>query len=219
MEAMDRYISSTDWISLIFLISLLCLVFAKTIFYSRFFNFLILPFNNKYVILNNKKGKLLSGFHLAFSLFQLLNLALFGYFCILAFVPDAAQWDGLFVFWLVLGGLLAFTLTKVGVQLLGGSLFEIGPLISSLVFQKWSYLNYSSLVVLPVNLLIAYLFPDGTALVIIGIVLILAVNLIGWINLLKMHQSLISSTLFYFILYLCALEIAPFLIVYNLVIV
>ncbi|MDG1571762.1 DUF4271 domain-containing protein [Robiginitalea sp. M366] len=217
MEAIQRQMVTADWMSLIVLLSLLCLVFAKALSYNRFLNFLILPFNNKYLILNNKKGKLHSGFHISMSLFQLMNLSLFGYFAILALVPAASRWDGLFVFWMVLGGLLAFTLVKAGIQLLGGYLFEAQTAVSFLIFQKWSYFNYSSLCLFLANLLLIYLWPQAKALLFAGFILMLVVNIIGAINILKMHQMFVSTRFFYFILYLCALEIAPLLIIYNLV--
>lgn len=217
MEAVARYIESTDWISAIFLLGLLLLVFAKGLFYSRFLTFVILPFNNKYIILNNKKGKLLSGFHLSLSLFQWLNLSLFGFFALQALVPDSGQWDPLVLFFILFGAILGFTLAKLLLQLACGYLFDNTKMISYLVFQKWSYLNYSTLVLFPVNLLLTYLFPGSKVLVLIGVILLFAVNIAGWANILKIHQKVISAQFFYFILYLCALEIAPVLIVTNLV--
>ena len=49
MEAVERMVLSNDWITGILLLSLLCMVFAKELFYNRFLNFIILPFNNKYI--------------------------------------------------------------------------------------------------------------------------------------------------------------------------
>ena len=212
MEALDRTVFSNDWITGILLLSLLCMVFAKELFYNRFLNFIILPFNNKYVFLYNKKGRLLTGFHLALSLFQALNIALFIILAARAWGQETSWGDSL-AFAVILGGLLAFTLLKIGMQLVTGYLFERETLIHSLIFKKISYLNYSTLALFGSNLLLAYLLPQSKTIVVIGVFVALVVNIIGWITILKMHQKYLSSHFFYFILYLCALEIAPLVII------
>ena len=212
MEAVDRMVLSNDWITGILLLSLLCMVFAKELFYNRFLNFIILPFNNKYIFLYNKKGRLLSGFHLAFSLFQILNLSLFVYLGSLAWGHES-RWGSSFVYPVILGGLLAFILLKIGLQLTAGYIFDREKLVNSLIFKKISYLNYSTLVLFAANLLLTYLLPQSKAIVLAGFSLALLVNIIGWITILKMHQKYVSTHFFYFILYLCALEMAPLVII------
>ncbi len=212
MEAVERTVLSNDWITGILLLSLLCMVFAKELFYNRFLNFIILPFNNKYIFLYNKKGRLLSGFHLAFSLFQILNLSLFVYLGSLAWGQES-RWGSSFVYPVILGGILGFILLKIGMQLIAGYIFDREKLVSSLVFKKISYLNYSTLVLFAANLLLAYLLPQSKTIVLAGFSLALLVNIIGWITILKMHQKYLSTHFFYFILYLCALEIAPLVII------
>ena len=212
MEAVDRMVLSNDWITGILLLSLLCMVFAKELFYNRFLNFIILPFNNKYIFLYNKKGRLLSGFHLAFSLFQILNLSLFVYLGSLSWGHES-RWGSSFVYPVILGGLLAFILLKIGLQLTAGYIFDREKLVNSLIFKKISYLNYSTLVLFAANLLLTYLLPQSKAIVLAGFSLALLVNIIGWITILKMHQKYVSTHFFYFILYLCALEMAPLVII------
>lgn len=212
MEALDRPLFSVDWITGILFLSLLCMVFAKEMFYNRFLSFIILPFNSKYIFLYNKKGGLLSGFHLAFSLFQVLNLSLFAYLGSLAWGLES-QWGDYFSFPVIVAGLSAFTLLKIGVQLVTGYLFEREKLVGSLIFKKMSYLNYSALALFGANLLLTYLLPLSKSIVLGGIFLALLVNIAGWVTILKMHQKYLSSHFFYFILYLCALEIAPFVII------
>jgi hypothetical protein len=216
MEAIDRVVLSKDWITGILILSLVCLVFAKSWFYNRFLSFIILPFNNKYVVLYNKKGRLMSGFHLSLSVFQMLNLALYAYLsAVVIFEEDLMQRS--FLFPVILGGILLFTLAKIWIQWAGGYIFENQKLITSVVFKKLSYLNFSSLILFTANLLLTYLLPDSKTVVFIAFGLFLLVNIIGWIAILKIHQNYITSHFFYFILYLCALEIAPFLIISNMV--
>ncbi len=214
MEVIPRHLLNNDWVSGLLLLSLVCLVFAKVGFYNRFVNFVILPFNNKYIVLYNKKGRLLSGFHIAFSLFQLINLGLFIYLCrdLLPAWPEA---ENAWLFLVILAGILGFTLLKIAVQLLGGVIFNAEYLVSSVIFKKLSYLNYSALVLFAANLLLTYLIPGSKPVIFISIFLLAVINGIGWINILKIHQKYIASHLFYFILYLCALEMAPYLIILS----
>ena len=212
MEAVERTVLSNDWITGILLLSLLCMVFAKELFYNRFLNFIILPFNNKYIFLYNKKGRLQTGFHLAFSLFQVLNLSLFVYLGSLAWWQET-PWGSSIVFPAIMGALLGFMLLKIGLQLIAGYIFDRENLVKSLIFKKISYLNYSTLILFAANLLLAYLLPESKAIVVAGLSLALLVNIIGWITILKMYQKYLSSHFFYFILYLCALEIAPLVII------
>jgi hypothetical protein len=212
MEALERSVSSTDWITLVFLLSLLCLVFTKSMFEGRFFSFIILPFNNKYIFLYNKKGRLLHGFHLVQSLFLLLNLSLFLLLAFPAF-PEIPPVSNAVLLLLAFAGLLAFFLAKLGLQLVVGLLFDLETLIAELIYKKMTYLNYSSLVMFGANLLLAYVWPASKPVVFLSVFLILLINLIGWAGILKIHQKLITSYFFYFILYLCALELAPFLII------
>lgn len=212
MEALQRTLHSTDWITFVFLFSLLCLVFAKSFFYSQFKNFIILPFNNKYIFLYNKNGNLLHGFHLSLSLFQLLNLSL--YFILASSIFPGPDMVTNHSFLLLATAILSvFFLLKVGLQLTTGIVFGFEKLSATVIFKKMTYMNYSSLVMFGANLLLGYVFQGSKPVILVSLFLILLINLIGWIGIVKIHQKLIASHFFYFILYLCTLEIAPFLII------
>jgi hypothetical protein len=215
MEVIQRVVPTNDWITLIFTMSLLLLVFARAFFLSRFQNFIILPFNNKYIFLYNKKGRLTHGFHIALSLFMLLNLSLFSVFAA-AILFDTELSPEASLLLVSGGGLLIYFFIKIGMQLLGGLILEFNKISTALVFKKMTYLNYSALVMFIANLLLGYVVRDSKILILASISLILLINCIGWISILKIHQKLIASNLFYFILYLCTLEFAPFLIIANL---
>ena len=215
MEVIQRAVPTNDWITLIFVMSLFCLVFARAFFLSRFQNFMILPFNNKYIFLYNKKGRLTHGFHIALSLFMFLNLSLFALFVFSILFDTRMSPGGAML--LVSGGLLfAYFFMKIGMQLLGGLILEFRKVTNALVFKKMTYLNYSALVMFFANLLLGYVVKDSKVVLFISLGLIFLINCIGWIGIVKIHQKLIASHLFYFILYLCTLEFAPFLIIANL---
>lgn len=214
MEPILRNIQHVDWITLLLFGSLIMVVLAKSTFYNRFLNFIILPFNNKYVFMYNKKEKLLNWFHIFFTIFQVINFSLFIYLAFQVLFEDTsfALFDS-YGYPIVLAAVLLFLLVKVSLQLGNGFIFNSNRTISELIFKKLSYLNYSGLVMFTANMILCYVFKGSAMVVYVAIALILLINAIGWVTLLKNHQNFLAGNFFYFILYLCALEIAPFVII------
>ena len=214
MEPILRNIENLDWVTLLIFGSLLLIVVAKNTFYNRFLNFVILPFNNKYIFMYNKKDKLMNWFHIFFTLFQLVN------FSLLLFL----SWKALFgtledpdlnpiMYPILLGAILLFLVLKVFLQLGNGFIFSSNKIISELIFKKLSYLNHSGLIMFIANVVLSYVFKDSKAVVYITFLLVFLINGIGWVVLLRNHQKFIAANFFYFILYLCALEISPWVII------
>ena len=212
MEAIDRIVYSNDWITGIVLLSLVLLVIARNRFYNRFIAFIILPFNNKYIMLFNKKGRLVSEFHVLLSVVQCLNLSLFLYLTVSVWHWHSRA-EGPLNFGLILGGILIFSIVKLGMQLLAGYIFNLEKMTHIFLFNKGSYLNFSALILFLFNLLLAYLAPESKPIVFIAFSLVVLTNLIGWGELLNSNLKYVTTHIFYFILYLCALEIAPLVIV------
>src|SRR5690606_29413639 len=130
----------------------------------KFLNFIILPFNDKYVLFHNKKGQSPGWFQLLMTLFQLLNFSLFIFLALKAFgaLPD---WSPLWTFFGVLGALSLFLLAKAALQAFTGFVFNSGELIMGIIFSKLSYLNHSGIVLCVANLFLAYILKDSKALV------------------------------------------------------
>ncbi len=214
MEPVQRVINNIDWITVIIFSSVLCIVIAKNLFYNRFLNFMILPFNNKYIFMYNKKDKLINWFNIFFTIFQLLNFSLFIYLS--SNILSNSENDHYpMVFLIILGFLFLFLFGKIFLQIGSGFVFNNNKIISEFIFKKLSYLNFSSIIMLAANIILTYVLNDSKIVVFISIFLIVVVNVIGWITIIKNYQKIISSYFFYFILYLCALEIAPFVIIAN----
>ncbi len=214
MEPVLREIVEADWITLIIFSSVIFLVLAKSLFYSRFLNFIILPFNNKYIFLYNKKDRLMNWFHIFFTSFQLLNLSLFLYLAINILKPDEV-FPSPVLFALILGLVFLFLFVKVLIQLGNSSIFNSQSVIAEILFKKISYLNYSSLVLFFANVLLTYVFIGSKTVVFLGIALVLLILTMGWVTIIKTHLKFLTNYFFYFILYLCALEIAPIIIIVN----
>lgn len=213
MNPILRHIESIDWITLLLFGSLLLIVIVKNTFYNRFINFIILPFNNKYIFMYNKKDKLVNWFHLFFTLFQVINLALFLYLTWkVFFISEKYDTLGNYMYPTILGSIIVFLALKIFLQLSNGFIFGSNKLTRELIFKKLSYLNYSGIVMFIANVILIYIIKDSKTVFYTTFILILLINIIGWVNVLRIHQKFLANNFIYFILYLCALEIAPWLI-------
>lgn len=214
MEPILRDSVNVDWITIIILSSILFLVLAKSLFYSRFLNFIILPFNNKYIFLYNKKDRLINWFHIFFTIFQLLNFSLFLYLVVTILYPEVIV-ESSFLYLIILGLIFVFLFIKILIQLGNSFVFNNQKIIEEILFKKITYLNYSSIVMFLANVILTYVFIDSKMVVFITLSIIFSIISIGWITIIKSHLKFLTSYFFYFILYLCALEIAPIVIIVN----
>ncbi|WP_394751288.1 DUF4271 domain-containing protein [Spongiimicrobium salis] len=212
MEPILRSITNKDWITGILFASLLIMVIAKSFSYSRFSNFMILPFNNKYIFMYNKKDRLLNWFHVFFTLFLILNFSLFIYLAMGVLFKDTSE-AAPYLYPIILGLVVLFIFLKVVLQLGNGFVFNTSKMVSEFIFKKLSYLNYSGILFFLANIILTYIAEDSKPTIYLTISLILSINGIGWITVIRNHQKFITSNFFYFILYLCALEIAPIVII------
>jgi len=214
MEPILRNIEPINWITILIIISLILLVAVKSVFYTRFLNFIILPFNNKYIFIYNKKEKLFNWFHTFFILFQIINLSLFIFLAIKILIDPIHRGSiDSYTYLVIMGLLLIFFFAKILIQLSNGFVFNTMRTISNLIFKKLSYSNYSAIIMFISNIILVYILKDSKTVVYISFLFILFINGIGWTTILKNHQKFITANFFYFILYLCALEIAPFVII------
>lgn len=154
---------------------------------------------------------MLNWFHIGASLFQIINFGIFIYLALVIIQQNItlsfSELFLVFVFYILL-----FLLTKLLLQLIAGFIFDIQNKVVELAFNKQSYFNYSALVAFVFNVLLVYIAPNSIVLIYLALGLILLINLAGIFTLLKANQNLFRSNFVYFILYLCALEISPLVI-------
>ena len=211
MNSILRESLQSDWITIVILISLVFIIIAKQMFYTRFVNFLVLPFNNKYLFMYNKRDILFNWFHIFLAGFQLINLTLFTFYAA-EIVLQADLSNSPLNFLIVFSLILLFFLLKVIIQLGNSFVFNNQKTITEIIFKKISFLNFSGLILFVANVLLTFIFQGSALVVYAGIFFVLLVNAVGWITILRNHQKYISSYFFYFILYLCALEISPYVL-------
>ena len=212
---MLREIVSNEWFTVFIVMSLGFLTLSKFLFARRFDDFLTVIGNSKYLKIYARDQRFIDGFDSLLFLNLVISVSIFSFLVYSEFV-NPSEFD-LIQFFKLLFGIGALVLIKVLLERLIGSLFDIDALIDSYLFQKTTYKNYTGLVLLPVNILMIYTFAPTKSFIYVVLALIFLINLIGFITSFKNHQKLLLNNLFYFILYLCALEIGPFIILYWLI--
>ena len=211
---MLREVISNEWFTILIVLSLCILAFAKYAFSNRFNDYLWVIGNSKYLKIYAREQKFIDQFDSLLFVNLVISLSIFtflGYNTLFeSLYFDLATFIKLFV------GIGAIILIKILLERLIGSLFDIDELIDSYIFQKTNYKNYIGLVLLPINTILIFSIKPTATIIYIVLGVIILINLIGFLTSFKTHQKTILNNLFYFILYLCALEIAPYIILYKL---
>lgn len=213
---MVREIVSYEWFTIFMVVGLALMTLAKVLFTKRFMDFLGVFGNSKYLKIYTKDQKFIDVFDALLFFNFVISLSIFGYLSFLTLQPE--HHFELDVFFKIILGISSVGVIKILVERLIGSLFEIDKVIDFYLFQKASYRNFSGFVLLPLNALLIYTInPSKTSILVVLLVLVF-INLVGFITSLKIHQKTLLNNIFYFILYLCALEIGPYLILYKLIV-
>ncbi len=211
---MLREIISNEWYTLLIVICLCLLALAKYAYSTRFNDFLWVLGNSKYLKIYAREQKFIDRFDSLLFSNLVISSSLFIFICYNTLI-EPIDFEILLFIKIILG-VGAIILIKVLVERLIGSLFDIDVLIDSYIFQKTNYKNYIGLVLLAIDILLVFALQPKPIIIYVVFGLLFLVNLIGFITSFKTHQKLIINNIFYFILYLCALEIAPYVILYKL---
>ena len=213
---MIREIISFEWFTVFMILGLVSITMAKVLFTDRFLEFIGVLGNSKYLKLYTKDQKFIDFFDALLFANLIFALSIFGYLSYLTLEPT--QNFELNVFLKFVLAITGLALIKILVERLIGSLFEIDKIIDSYLFQKTSYKNFSGFVLLLINALLLYTFNPTKNIIILVIAVMLLINLVGFMTSFKNHQKVVANNIFYFILYLCALEIGPYLILYKIIV-
>ena len=213
---MLREIVSNEWFTIFIVFGLVLITLSKFLFAKRFEDFLQVIGNSKYLKIYERDQKFIDGFDTLLFLNLVFGAATFSYIAY-STVISPIKFE-IITFLKVVFGVAALILMKVLFERLIASLFEIDRIIDSYLFQKTSYLNFSGFILLPINVLLIFTLEPSKTIIYIVLAILLLINLIGLFTSFKNYQKLIINNLFYFILYLCALEIGPYLILYKLII-
>ncbi|NND51231.1 MAG: DUF4271 domain-containing protein [Flavobacteriaceae bacterium] len=210
---MLREVISNEWFTVLLIFCLGLLALARFAYSKRFIDFVSVLGNSKYLKIYSREQKFIDQFDALLFLNLIISVAIFSYIAYTTFV-ETIEFNMILFIKIVLG-FGALILIKVLAERLIGSLFEIDELIDQYIFQKTNYKNYIGLILLPVNVILIYGISPTKSIIYAVIGLLLLVNLSGFFTTFKTNQKLLLDNMFYFILYLCALEIGPYIILYK----
>ncbi|MCR4032970.1 MULTISPECIES: DUF4271 domain-containing protein [Flavobacterium] len=207
-----RILENKDWATFLFVLTFAVVAMTKSAYETRFSEFSKLIFSDKYAKIYRDNNHLKSSFTVglffvqivSYTFFILLTMNIFGH---------AAKTDWI-LFIQIATFLLYFILGKYLIEKIVATSFNIDDFVELFNLQKVTYRTYIGVLILPINAILFYYnnIPQIIPLGIIGISLCISVY--SYFISIKTYQNVIIGKLFYFILYLCALEIAPYYFLY-----
>jgi len=212
MEALQRSVLSNNWITLIFVFSILLLFFLKLFTTAKLKGYVTSLFNKGFVEIEAEENYwTLSFFHTGFSLFTFLMLSVTTFFLISQFNNSSAL---LLEDYLVSTSyLFSYVVLRFIVVFALFSVFQFKSKLSFFMTSKRGYLYSISIGLLFLNVFYFYTFQYQD-LLFTGFVALFSLR---FSLILINNKNLIIKELFYFILYLCAFELAPIFVLFRLI--
>ena len=212
-EASEIVINNRDWMTFVYIIILTSLVLASVLFDRRLYENTTLFFSRKYLAIyfNREKRNTLTLFQSILIIPQVLVISLLLTYVGNFIVPDKLSVTFHTFFNILLGVSLYF-----GIRFLVGLaisfVLNLKKIHNKIMYEKTSYFNNITLWILPFLVLTTYTpYYHEFNLKLTSIIFIILVFM-RYGLLIMNNKKLIISNLFYFILYLCALEIVPLII-------
>ncbi|VXB25646.1 conserved membrane hypothetical protein [Flavobacterium sp. 9AF] len=212
----ERIIQVNDWATILFVLSFVILAINKNVFQARFSEFIKLAISDKYTKIYKDTSNLMSGFTISMFVIQLFSFAFFIYLFLKQFQNTKTD-DGI-LFLQIFTFLSVFILSKYLIEKIIATTFKIEEFNEQFNLFKVSYRTYFGVLLLPIDIILFYnpLINKNWIFYTVIIVVIIA-NLTIYFTALKIYQNLVFRKIFYFILYLCTLEIAPYYFIYYFI--
>ena len=210
LQLIERATQNNSWVAFVFIGSFLLVIILKSVFEKQFNDFLSLLNTNKYINLYSEEN--LNWFSIILIIIQLISFSFFIQIILgnLGYLNknDFVSFIQIFTF------LSLFISLKYVIEKSVAYLFGIQDFYNRFLFQQASYKMYLGLGLLFLTFVMFYgKTPiQNITYLFIGVFIIL--NLIIHLISYRIFQKEIIGNLFYFILYLCTLEIAPYYFTY-----
>ena len=208
----SRIIENKDWATILFVLSFGTIAATKTAFENRFTDFVKLIYSDKYINIYKEGSHLKSSFTIALFFVQLISFAFFIQIS-LSYFENTSKTDWV-LFIKIITLLVYFVLSKFLVEKIIATSFNIEEFVEQFNLQKVIFRTYIGLFLLPINIILFYNDLVSSNFMTTLVFIVLIVCTLTYIVSIKNYQNIIFSKLFYFILYLCALEIAPYYFMY-----
>jgi len=218
-EAKEIVPQNADWIVLLFFVVFAILTFLKISFNDRLYHTSTLFFSKKHlsIYFNKEKTNVLNLFQVLIFIVQVLIISLLFY-----------VYSGYFQTFFQPLNFKTYVLILIGVVLYFGFRFVLGFFLAyvlnltnvykKILFEKINYFSTLILWIIIPLLFLIYTENNRNIFSWIMMLLIVVLLILRYVLILNNNKYLLFNNLFYFILYLCALEIAPLVIIFKLTI-
>ena len=205
---------NNDWITFVFLMILVLLAVAKFFFKDKLLHTGSLILYKKYLLIyfNKDKSVILNKFQALVFLVQMLALSVLFYVGN-SYLTNEAHTGSIIDFYIILGTVAAYFCIRYIIGFLLALALNIKNVHTKIVYEKISYFGNIILWILPLLLLSVYASNYGKLFFSITLIMFAFLLVVRYVLFLSNNKKLIFNNLFYFILYLCALEIAPLIII------
>lgn len=214
LDYTERIIETNDWATYLLVGCFLLLAVAKYFYPKRFDEFVLMPLSNKYLSVYGKDDAIYHPFSMILFVVQVVCVSIFIYLLFEAFNPTEAQKNP-WLFVQIATGYATFVLIKLSIEKIVANIFSMDVIIDQYLHQKLSHRNFLALLIFLGNLFFLYFYPGTSFSLLIFALTILLFNTIALISSYKKNGNLVVSNFFHFIVYLCALEISPYIILYK----
>ena len=182
----------------------------------RFTRFINLTFQTNFLKLYSREIDSRHLFTFISTFFNIISTSLFLYICGQYFLPER-QIDGP-IWYIRIATLYAiFLLGKLWIEQIIGVITKRTSEISNYTYEKLMYRNLLSIYIMIWNVLLFFMLEQTQLVMAIAWISIVALNIFSLISSYKRNSTQLFGHYIYFILYLCTLEIGPYiLILYSL---
>ncbi|MDO4229430.1 MAG: DUF4271 domain-containing protein [Capnocytophaga sp.] len=210
METILLHKSFWAWVFPLFLFIFAVIALAKAVYPHHFSEYLRLPFNNRYIIIYEKRERKVHFFIVISFFLQWISLSLFTYIWVQFYNIHFTISSG-FLFLDIAIFILSFLVLKLLIQRWISYLFDLKEFSKPFVFSRIAYSSYAAIAVVSLLFFVLYSTSIKEIYLYILLFIFLIINALGWFMIIKMNQKSIKPYIIYFILYLCTLEIAPYI--------
>lgn len=205
-----------DWLTLTIIFLVVLISYTHYLHEGRFNKFISLAKSNEYFVeYMDKKAPFISVFNAILFFVQLGIYAL-----LLFFIKESIDGseNGFDTFYSVLLKLFLFFIGRYIIGKIISFVFGIDKIQGILSFVKFTYFSKVAIYIFPFIILLSYISLYNLLLLKVGTITTVLFLLLLYGKILLQNQKLIFRNLFYFILYLCALEITPLIYLFKFIV-
>lgn len=216
MEHLLRPDFNRDWLSLILISSLAILALLRYAFPKRTSELFLLPFNDKYFALEGRQKAFRHPFNGVMLMLQILAFGLFLTLTISSPPNEVISSLNPETFIRTSQLVLIYILLRYGLDWIMGEVLDCQSLLNQYRYERLSYHHSISLLFIASFAIAFFALPSIHLMTPVFVFLFLLGLLLTLIYSIRRNSVILFRNFLYFILYICALEIAPYVLLYTL---